>query len=158
MGLDCPINQQKSTYRIDYIVEEPSKFSDYDYDPFRPERRYISTYIHKLVIYDNILNQKLLTVHFSSETCAELLRVLYACTTGFIRVATIHNVYTDIEGDIPMPATFTITEDNFGLFHINITCKELEFHFQFVEDQLEQVIKVIETSEVEHMYLQDEDI
>ena len=64
-------------YRITHSVAEPSKMSDYDYDPDKPYRRFVSTYLHTLKISDRITDQELISLKFSSETCAQIIIGLY---------------------------------------------------------------------------------
>lgn len=64
-------------YRISHSIEEPSKMTDYDYDPSDPSRRFVSTYLHILEFFDIITNQKLISLKFSSETCAQIIVGLY---------------------------------------------------------------------------------
>ena len=159
--MENQIYQPKSTYRIEYNIIEPSKFSDYDYDPYHPNRRFISTYIHQLIILDNIMNTELLRLHFSSETCASIIAALYAILNSGLRTTSVRNVYAeDMSGDIVRPVSFTISRDNNGFFHLNFKTKSedpIEVSFQFTEEEMKQLISLMETEEIKYMYIEEEE-
>jgi len=61
------------SYIIEHEIKEPSKLSDFDYDPEDLGRRFISTYIHTLRFKDRITDAELVTIGFPSETCANII-------------------------------------------------------------------------------------
>ena len=157
--MENQIYQPKSTYRIEYTVSEPSKFSDYDYDPYNPNRRFIATYIHQLTIYDNILDIELLKLHFSSETCAGIIAALYAILSTALRTTSVRNVYAECEGKPICPVSFSISRE-YPIFHLNIKTKgenSIEVSFQFSEEDMKQLISIMETEEIKYMYIDEEE-
>ena len=158
--MENQIYQPKSTYRIEYNIIEPSKFSDYDYDPYHPNRRFISTYIHQLVILDNIMNTELLRLHFSSETCASIIAALYAILNSGLRTTSVRNVYAEYEDNPICPVSFSISRDNNGFFHLNFKTRSensTEVSFQFTEEEMKQLISLMETEEIKYMYIEEEE-
>ena len=158
--MENQIYQPKSIYRIEYNIIEPSKFSDYDYDPYHPNRRFISTYIHQLVILDNIMNTELLRLHFSSETCASIIAALYAILNSGLRTTSVRNVYAEYEDNPICPVSFSISRDNNGFFHLNFKTRSensTEVSFQFTEEEMKQLISLMETEEIKYMYIEEEE-
>lgn len=57
-------------YTLKHEIELPSKMSDYDYDLARPNRRFLSTFLHKVIFCDKITGIEYLNMNFASEACA----------------------------------------------------------------------------------------
>ena len=157
--MENQIYQPKSTYKIEYNIIEPSKFSDYDYDPFNPARRFISTYIHQLIIYDNIMGTELMKLHFSSETCAAIISALYAILDTALRITSVRNVYAEYEGKPICPVSFSISRE-YPIFNLNFRIRSensTEASFQFSEKDIKQLISLMETEEIKNMYIDEEE-
>ena len=56
-------------YDILYIINLPTKVTDYDYDINRPDRRFISTLLHELQVYDKFNKVEIANLKFSSDVC-----------------------------------------------------------------------------------------
>lgn len=96
-------------YRISHSIEEPSEMSDYDYDPSRPLRRFISTYIHKVEFFDVVTDQRIISLSFSSETCAQFIVGLYG--VYFKR----DNTFNDAYPISPDPTMSTVLDEAISL-------------------------------------------
>ena len=66
-----------SSFYLIHEVHAPTKNTDYDYNPADPSMRYCSSYLHKLVFEDNITHSPIVSLGFSSDTCATLISSIY---------------------------------------------------------------------------------
>ena len=54
-------------FEINHSILEPSRSSDYDYDPSHPERRFYSTFFHKAEFRDPVIQNVVTTLYFPTE-------------------------------------------------------------------------------------------
>lgn len=80
-------------YKIVHTIHEPSPIGDYDYDVTH-NRRYYSTCVHTLTIYDAYINVRITSVIFDSYVCADILSALYGLSiSGALKYCTIIGAY-----------------------------------------------------------------
>lgn len=141
-------------YLMTYTLKEPSRTSDYDYDPDHPGRRFVSTYVHELEILDKITNERLIKINFSSETCglwlSTLYRLLYTNTQDVVR--TIRSIYVD--GNTT-PAILSIVKNikdpaNFLTFTFLHPKTRLSLNLNASEGA--DLINLLESEEIDEMY------
>jgi len=168
--MDNSIKIELSQYIVEHSISEPSKMSDYDYDPTRPERRFVTTYIHHLSFADKITGVPVLALSFPSETCANIIASLYGMllsknaqgvvpaydmqraapyTLANPIVLSIRNIF--IEGK-SIPSTGVITNIN---DHIRFTVASNgnTLCVSFTYDEADMLIKLLEIDEIVDMYV-----
>lgn len=65
-----------SSYTFNHSVEMTSKMSDYDYSN-DPSIRFPSTYLHEVIVFDNITHLPVISFEFPSDVCAMMVHTLY---------------------------------------------------------------------------------
>lgn len=144
-----------TNYKMRYTLKEPSRTSDYDYDPDAPNRRFISTYVHELEILDKITDNQLIKINFASDTCGLLLSALYRLnyTNSQDGVRTLRNIYLD--GITAPPALLSIVKHDDGAIQ-SLTFTLLHpkklFSFDLSLQEASYLINLLESDEINEMY------
>lgn len=60
-------------FEINHSVLEPSRSSDYDYDPDNPTRRFYSTFFHKAEFRDPIIQNVVIILYFPTEVAMSII-------------------------------------------------------------------------------------
>lgn len=138
-------------YTILYNVKEPSRTSDYDYDPDNPNRRFISMYINELEIKDKFTDESLIKMNFSSETHAllvsSLYKILYTDSPNLVR--TYRNIY--IEGS-PSPAILSVVKSSADLTVFTFIHPKFKLEFNFSKNNIYDLMKLLDTEEINSLY------
>ncbi len=133
-------------YNILYNINLPTKITDYDYDPNRPTRRFISTLLHELHFYDKFNGVEIANLKFSSETCYKikygLSRMAEQIDSNYSRplVLAIKDVYSN---DMNTPSILSLFKhDNSIQLSIlnNIDNRVLSF----MDYEIFKIIKLLE--------------
>ena len=66
-----------SGYNVIHKMIEPSKVSDYDYDPYNEKRRFYTTFFHTLEFKDPITDQSYCKLFFPTEVCQSISSALF---------------------------------------------------------------------------------
>lgn len=138
-------------YTILYNVKEPSRTSDYDYDPDNPNKRFISMYVNELEIKDRFTDESLIKMNFSSETHAllvsSLYKILYTESPNLVR--TYRNIY--IEGN-QTPAILSIVKSSNNLTVFTFIHPKFKLEFNFSKNNIYDLMKLLDTEEINSLY------
>lgn len=138
-------------YTILYNVKEPSRTSDYDYDPDNPNKRFISMYVNELEIKDRFTDESLIKMNFSSETHAllvsSLYKILYTESPNLVR--TYRNIY--IEGN-QTPAILSVVKSSNNLTVFTFIHPKFKLEFNFSKNNIYDLIKLLDTEEINSLY------
>lgn len=138
-------------YTILYNVKEPSRTSDYDYDPDNPNRRFISMYVNELEIKDKFTDESLIKMNFSSETHAlvvsSLYKILYTDSPNLVR--TYRNIY--IEGS-SSPAILSVVKSSNDLTVFTFIHPKFKLEFNFSKNNIYDLMKLLDTEEINSLY------
>lgn len=138
--------------RVQFISQAPSPVSDYDYDPTDWSRRFISTYLHTLVFKDMITDLDIVTLLFSSDTCAQIILAFYDMairSEAQAMVKTIDNIFIN---STYHPGSLTVIKHP-GYIQLSIIQPQhptIVFNLDFRE--AEAFMDMIDISELEDMY------
>lgn len=140
-------------YRINHSINTPSPISDYDYDPSREGRRFYSTYSHKLAIFDRYTDMELVSINFSSFTCAEILSSLYKmyATHAWVHI-TVQGEYLSNNPNTPVSMTFTTSNDGINDMIISIYSSGSVIG-TFKIPNIKNFIDILEFDEIEDMFI-----
>lgn len=138
-------------YTILYNTKEPSRTSDYDYDPEHPDRRFISMYINELEIKDKFTDESLIKMNFSSETHAllvsSLYKILYTESPNLVR--TYRNIYID---GSPAPAILSVVKSSRDLTIFTFIHPKFKLEFEFSKNNIYDLMKLLDTEEINSLY------
>lgn len=138
-------------YAILYNVKEPSRTSDYDYDPDNPNKRFISMYVNELEIKDRFTDESLIKMNFSSETHAllvsSLYKILYTESPNLVR--TYRNIY--IEGN-QKPAILSVVKSSDNLTVFTFIHPKFKLEFNFSKNNIYDLMKLLDTEEINSLY------
>lgn len=138
-------------YTILYNVKEPSRTSDYDYDPDNPNKRFISMYVNELEIKDRFTDESLIKMNFSSETHAllvsSLYKILYTESPNLVR--TYRNIY--IEGN-QTPAILSVVKSSNNLTVFTFIHPKFKLEFNFSKNNIYDLMKLLDTEEINSLY------
>lgn len=136
---------------IRHILSETSKICDYDYDPMRPNRRFIGTFTHKLKFLDSITEENKMTLRFSSETCADMLTTIYKFLyTNPSVVSSVKDVYID-NNLYPITITFSKVLNNKSgekIIQISYLNKGVYSSVILNDQELESIIEMMESDDI----------
>ena len=139
---------------INYKIKEPSANMDYDYDPYNPTRRFISTYIHQLDFIDKYTEVEILSINFSSEVCATIIKNLYLIMIEGFTLLTIQNVYCNNKSGTLM---LLKENDRYRINYSNNNEDNEGSSFIFSKVEIERLIILLESDDILSMYVTDEE-
>lgn len=133
-----------NNYQLIYTLEYPTKISDFDYDLDNPQRRFISTLLHTLFIYDKISNIELLNIKFSTDTCYQ---IIYALKTiidnnrkNKLLLLSVKNVYIN---DMMIPSILAISKLNDNIIKISALNNISDYHLNFNIIEIQKIIELL---------------
>lgn len=133
-------------YDLIYNIDIPTKISDYDYDDAIPERRFISTLLHSLSFYDNIIGIEVLNLKFSTDTCYKLkyglLQILQneKQTNNRLLILTIKDIYAN---NMMTPSIISLFKLPNNLIQISVLNNINNSVITFTEFEINQLIKLL---------------
>ena len=139
---------------INYKIKEPSANMDYDYDPYNSSRRFISTYIHQLDFIDKYTEVEILSINFSSEVCASIIKNLYLIMIEGFTLLTIQNVYCNNKSGTLM---LLKENDKYRINYSNNNEDNEGSSFIFSKIEIERLIILLESDDILSMYVTDEE-
>lgn len=98
-------------FNVDHYITAPSKSSDYDYDPSRPYRRFISTFLHHLEFRDIVVGNVLQEVMFSTEVALNIAGVIKNTIGGSRVSSSVRDIFIPGVVDSPVFLTLSRSED-----------------------------------------------
>lgn len=150
-------NVRTSFYDVFHTVLEPSRMSDYDYDPDSPDRRFYSTYMHSLHFNDSITESAILGVEFTSDVWAEILSNIYRITFGvdgsFPVLSTINNVRLE---NNPLTRSDMLIYRNPAVdyfIHMDFVCSDKRWELNFTQEDIEKLLTILEVDDIEDIYV-----
>ena len=133
-------------YDLIYNIDIPTKISDYDYDDAIPERRFISTLLHSLSFYDNIIGIEVLNLKFSTDTCYKLKYGLLQFlqnekqTNNRLLILTIKDIYAN---NMMTPSIISLFKLPNNLIQISVLNNINNSVITFTEFEINQLIKLL---------------
>lgn len=134
-------------YNILYSINFPSKVTDYDYDPSRPNRRFISTLMHELHFYDKFTGIEIALLKFSSEICYKirygLIRMVEQNNEDYSRplVLTIKDIYSN---NMTIPSILSLFKTNNNSIQVSILNNIDNNTLSFMDYEVFKIIKLLE--------------
>ena len=134
-------------YNILYIINLPTKVTDFDYDPSRPERRFISTLLHELHFYDKFTGIEVCVLKFSSEICYKikygLSKMISQESENLSRplVLTIKDIYVN---NMSTPSILSLFKMPNDLIQISILNNINNSTISFMNYEISKLIKLLE--------------
>lgn len=130
-----------SNYNIKYYIDLPSKASDYDYDD---GKRFISTFMHKLIFCDKITNFKNITMRFSTEVCCKIAYGLEMLVSNNMKkrplLITIKDIFVN---DKMFPSIITLCRFENGNIQISILDLDDKEYVLLNNDDIEKIINLL---------------
>lgn len=132
-------------YDLIYSLNYPTKITDFDYDPSNPNRRFVSTLLHSLSIYDKFNDIELLNIKFSTDTCYKikygLTKIIDDNIINKPIFLTISDVYIN---DMNTPSVMALSKLNEEAIKISILNNINNNHIAFYNMEIPKIIKMLE--------------
>lgn len=144
-----------SEFEINHTILEPSRSSDYDYDPYNPERRFYSTLFHKLDFIDPIIQNTIISIYFPTEVAMCIIEAINRLSDNLVLdnnnpdipsrpvILTIRGIYTN---NNLIPSITTICRIN-DMIRFTIITNGIQ-EFMFTLDSRESESFVLELDDL----------
>lgn len=133
-------------YDILYIIDLPTKVTDYDYDINKPDRRFISTLLHELRFYDKFNKVEIANLKFSSDVCYNirysLSKITEQINDSISRplVLTVKDVYLN---HMYTPSILSLFKNKDGSIQLSLLNNINNATLSFMDYEILKIIKLL---------------
>ena len=147
-------------YKIEHNLKEPSKMSDYDYDPNNIKRRFYSTFFTEADFKDPITDVEIVKLFFDLEVAGRLIVGLYDIM--YKESNNPHPVIRTVKGvfvnDSSTPCMSVLSKSG-QVFQVSFICEGEHITLTFInEDDLDKFIQVLQSDGMVDYYYGTQDV